>query len=174
MARCLFAIALASALAALGSCGGDDAAPGPPRPIQGQMVAQEVWITYHSPEHNQYGRRTGRGRAEARKLVASLHQRVLDGEDIGKLALDFSNAPGGCAEGFSGALPSNARAPTERDRAVADVRIGEVTPILDWLGGFWFAKRVDLTRGRELQEQFDQFRLLRVKFRAIAILHREA
>lgn len=163
--------ALVAVALLLAACGEEPATPGPGGPLAGRYVGQEIWLTYFSPEHALYGRRIHRTAEEARALAEALRARVLAGEDIGALAETHSNAPGAAAGGFSGVLPADADAPTERDRALASVAVGEVTPIVDWLGGMWFARRIDRAAAARLQVRLDRVRAERVRLRAIVLLY---
>jgi len=168
-------------LALLAACGdgGEPVPPGqhpgghrpPPRPLSDALVGQEIWITYASPEH-QEGRRTGIPKEEARRRAEDLRRRVLAGEDPGPLARRHSNAPGGVADGYTGVLPRDPRAPDERDRALAAVPVGGVTELVDWMGGYWFAKRVDIARGRELVRLFATLEATCLRLRAIWVPYR--
>ncbi|MFV1959572.1 MAG: peptidylprolyl isomerase, partial [Planctomycetota bacterium] len=126
----------------------------PLEPLSGPVVGQEIWITYRAPEYQAYGRRTGRSREEARRVAESLRRRVLAGESIGSLAQRFSGAPGAAAQGFGGVLPVDPARPGPRARALASVEVGGVTPLIDWMGGWWFARRVGPARGRDLARLF--------------------
>jgi len=154
---------------------GPAAPPAPPRkpilpPSVGQLyIAQEIWLTYESPAHAKLGRRVLRPSAQAKELAEALRRRVLAGEDIGRLAREESNAPGGAADGFV-RLPVNRAKPDERDLAVMTIREGEVTELVDWQGGWWFAKRVDTAKGVELERRFEELRTLRARGQAI-VLH---
>ncbi len=165
---------LAAALL-VGGCGGEPGAGTPASgPIRGEYYGQEVWLTYFSPAHAAYGRRMNRTRAQARALAESLRARVASGEDVGEIAREHSNAPGAAARGFSGRLPANPGAPSARDRAMASVEVGELTPIVDWMGGMWFARRIDTGKARELEGVLDVVRRERAKARAIVLLYEGA
>jgi parvulin-like peptidyl-prolyl isomerase len=133
-------------------------------------VGQEIWVTYNSPEHAKYGTRTGRTREEALALAKELRAKVEAGADVGALAEEHSNAPGGSAEGFTGLRDPSRPGADVRDHALSRTPIGELTPVEEWLGGFWFARRVDLRRGAELQAKFDHAVRQRVRFQAVAIV----
>jgi hypothetical protein len=126
------------------------------RPVlAGPYVAQEIWVTYNHEEFNHLGRRDGTPRDEARQKAEALRERVLRGEDIGALAIEHSGAPGGSSEGFSDWRGDPKRNPLDaRDHELMRTPVGGVTKILDWLGGWWFAKRVSAERGRELEVRF--------------------
>jgi hypothetical protein len=124
-------------------------------------VGQEIWITYFSPQFQSFGRRTGLSRDEARRLSDELRQKVLDGADIGELAREHSNAPGGVALGFSYWLGPrrDRKTPVDvRDDAIMRTPIGELTDTVDWKGGWWFARRVSEARGKELHALFEKAR----------------
>ena len=119
-------------------------------------VGQEVWLTYDSPEHAQFPIRVARSKEDARKLSEALHARAVKGEDVGLMAQKHSNATGARAEGFTDALAMDRERLDERDRAIMAVREGEVTPIVDWRGGFWFARRITLAQAKPLAELYDR------------------
>jgi len=159
---------LLALLAAGGGCGhGEDGASGP---LDGPYVGQEVWISYGPAVPGEGLRRTGRSREEAQAIADDLHARVLAGADIGKLAQEHSNLPG-VAKGFSGVLPRDPAHPDERDRALAHAAVGEVTPVVEWNRGFYFARRVDLATGAVLARLFEHERRLRARIRVIALLY---
>jgi hypothetical protein len=144
-------------------------------------VAQEVWLTYDSPPHQQFPIRVARSKEDARRLAEALHARATKGDDVGLMAQEHSNAPGARAEGFSGVLPRDREHPDERDRALMSVREGEVTPIVDWRGGFWFAKRITTAAAKPLEALFDRLveqgkaaQYRRVRARVIVLSHNEA
>lgn len=171
--RSALLVLLVAALLAT-ACGNGDAPRAPTGPIHGQYVGQEIWISYGPAKRGEGVKRIGREKDEARRLVEGLHERVLAGEDIGDLALRHSNAPGGAGRGYTGPLPVDAARPTARDRAIASVKIGQVTPVVEWMEGFWFARRVDLETGRSLEKAWFRAQRLRTRFRVIAILYRGA
>jgi hypothetical protein len=156
-------LALASLGALLAACGPDDAnAPAPAAGTasgspaeRGPFVGQEIWLTYESPPHAHLPIRVKRSREDARALAEELHAKVSRGADVGVLAQLHSNAQGARADGFSGVLPRDPRNPDERDRALMRTRIGGVTGLVDWNGGWWFAKRIALDEARRLEKVFD-------------------
>lgn len=170
-----------SALLALGllgaACdGGSDPAAPPAEPQilpagpSGLYAGQEIWLTYNSPPHQKFGAvRLERPGAEARALAEQLRSAVLAGADIGALARQHSNAPGGVADGFC-LVPNDPMRLDARDRALMSTREGQVTELVDWLGGWWFAKRVSEDRGRELKAKFDDLLATEVRGAAI-VLH---
>lgn len=173
--------ALALALALLSGCGdGSDAERAPPRvvlpkgPIEGHFVGEEIWISYGAEEGVPAERRTGRTREEAKQIAEDLYERAESGEDVGELAREYSNAPGGAAFGFSSVLPKDAENPDLRDRWMAAVEIGELTDLIEWRRGFWFARRITIERGAQLETLFERFQRLRVSVRVIALLYKGA
>jgi hypothetical protein len=167
---------LFSAVGLLLAACGDSTSGTPSRgrfPEPAPWVGQEIWLTYHSPEHAMMGRRVDRTREEAKALAESLRARVARGEDIGALAGEHSNAPGGAALGFSSWLGGRSP-PDPRDRAMAQTPIGELTEIVEWNGGWWFARRVSKQRGLELQALFEKAMRKRAKFEAIAVVWKGA
>lgn len=180
---------LAALLALLAGCG--ERPPEPPpggggpaaRPdvsagiqpsADGRYYGQEIWITYTSAEHATKGRRLPRTREEAHALATSLRAKVLAGDDLGQLAREHSNALGACAYGFGGILPRDPRAPDLRDLALMRARIGELTPLVDWMGGFWFARRIPAAEARTLEERFLAYGSQEARAQVIHIHHRDA
>ena len=157
-----------------GACSDGDEPVQPAGPIEGSYVGQEIWISYGPAKRGEDVHRTGREQAEALAIAEDLHRRVLGGEDIGDLALLHSNAQGGAGRGYTGPLPVDRAHPTARDRAVASVAIGELTPVIEWFEGYWFARRVDMQTGRALEAAWQRAARLRVRFRVIALLYRGA
>jgi hypothetical protein len=103
---------------------------------------------------------------------------VLKGGDVGVLAQMHSNAPGARADGFSGVLPRDPKHPDERDRALVRARVGAVTELVDWNGGWWFAKRIPPATGQALEKVFKalvqrgkEATKTRVRARGITILY---
>ncbi len=143
--------------------------PAPALPLSGSWHAQEVWITYDSPAHAHMGRRLPRTREAALELAHALCRRARAGESLGALARQHSGAPGAVAQGYAGVLPRDPVHPDARDLAVARLEVGEISPIVDWNGGFWFAARVSSEQGQLLRESFERYRRLRARARVIAI-----
>ena len=161
----------------LAGCG-DGGRPAPPAAGGGALdrpiVGQEIWIAYFAPKVEAYGRRMSRSAGEARTLIDDLHRRVQAGEAIGPLAREHSNAPFAAADGFTGVLPRDEEHPTPIERALAAVRVGEVTPVLDFQGGYWFGVRVAPAKVAELEALLFREMGLRARFRSIALLYRGA
>lgn len=160
-----------------GAAGGAAAQPGPtPRSDRalGLAVGQEIWVAYTSPEFDPEGRRWRRTREEALALAQGLRERVAAGADLGELAWEHSNAPGGCALGFSGVLPRDRDRPDARDLALLRVRPGELTELVEWRGGWWFARRLTPQAAAPLQERFERLARTRVRARVIHIHHKDA
>jgi len=132
---------------------------------------QEIWLTYRSPPHAHIGRRMNRSKADTQLLANELQRRVEQGESIGNVARAFSNAPGAMADGYFPVPLTRQLAIDHRDRAVISTAAGELTPILDWQGGFWFARRVAEDEGLRLQARFEALMVQRVKLRVISIVH---
>lgn len=181
---CSFAALLAAALlaAALPGCGPEDAGDRNGYGGTGQKgvadrtvyVGQEIWLTYDSPPHAGIGIRAQRTRDDARTLAEDLRAKALKGADIGVLAQVHSNAPGARADGFSGVLPRDPKHPDDRDRALMRTPLGGVTDLVDWNGGWWFAKRVAPDVGKKLEQVFraqvqagEEAQKTRVRARAI-------
>lgn len=143
-----------------------------PLPIPGLYWGQEIWVTYKSDVHQDYGVRSSRSRAEALDLARKLCRAVEGGEDIGPLARRWSNGMGGLAEGFAVVPePAHRAAPDARDLALIQTQPGELTPLLEWRGGFWFARRVTKERGQALGAKLAQRAATRAKARVIHIHH---
>ncbi len=158
--------------AATGAPAPDDEPPTIPADQAGKVYyGQEIWLTYLSPPHARVGRRMNRSKDEARRLAGELRRRVEQGESLGNLAREHSNAPGGMADGYFPIPLTRERAFDHRDRAVLAAEVGELTPIVDWQGGFWFARRVSESDGRRLQARFETLMKQRVKLRVISIVH---
>jgi hypothetical protein len=149
-------VALALPLTACGKGDGDPLPQGGGRRggASGPYVGREIWLTYDSPPHAGMGIRVQRPREEARTLAEDLRAKVLKGADIAVLAQMHSNAPGARADGFSGILPVHPQNPDERDRAMMRVPVGGVTDLVDWNGGWWFAKRVTPEEAQTLEKMF--------------------
>lgn len=166
------ALVLAAWLAV--GCGDGPGTPADDGPLTGTYVGQEIWISYGPAKRGEDVLRVGRSKAEARALAEDLHRQVLAGADLGALAMRHSNAPGGAGRGYTGPVPVDPARPTARDRAIARAEIGELTPVVEWFEGFWFARRVDLETGRTLEAAWERAARLRARFRVIALLYRGA
>ncbi|MDF1700685.1 MAG: peptidylprolyl isomerase [Planctomycetota bacterium] len=143
-----------------------------PRPLNGIYFAQEVWLSYHSKEHEGQGYRFPRTRAEALHKIRQLCRQAHTGADIGALARQWSNAAGARAHGFCAApLPQNRAKPDARDVALFQTPVGAITPLLEWRGGFWFAKRIADKEGRALGAELEKASKLRARARMIHIHH---
>jgi hypothetical protein len=154
------------------ACGGGETPRRVPEPAP--YFGQAVWLTYFSPEHARYGRRHDRVKKKALHLAQRLRREVLAGSDIGQVAREWSNAPGGIADGITPKLPLDAGRPGPRAKALSAVAIGEVTEVVEWLGGYWFAKRIDVRRAAQLEKRFNLLARDRASFRAIALVYRGA
>lgn len=144
-------------------------------------VAQEVWVTYGEKAKELFPMRPPRTRDEARTLAEALRARVLKGEDIGLLAQTASDSRQARADGYSGRLAKDRDHLDERDRAIMAVREGELTPIVEWSGGWWFARRIDLATAVRLEKTGDDIAAqakaaqhYRVRARLIHFHHAEA
>ena len=146
-----------------------------PRPIPGLYWGQEIWITYRSDAHEDYGVRSTRSRPEALDLARKLCKAVRAGEDIGTLARKYSNGMGGLAKGFAVVPePAHRDDPDVRDIALIQTQPGELTPLIEWQGGFWFARRITEPEGRALSELLQREMRKRARARVIHIHHRTA
>ena len=149
--------ALALLVGLLGGCG-DEEAPSAPEPDaaprEGPWVfGQEIWVKYESAAHTAPEGRYPRKQEEAKALAESLRARVTEGADVGSLARANSNAPGAPVEGF---MVLDGQRPDERYSALKAIAVGEVTPILDFYGGYFFARRVAKERGVELWKRYEK------------------
>lgn len=146
-----------------------------PRPIPGLYWGQEIWLTYRSEEYGIHGVRATRSREEALDLARKLCAAVHGGEDIGVLARKYSNGMGGVARGFAVVPePSHRSAPDARDIALMNAEVGEITPLIEWRGGFWFARRIPPEQGRQLGDLLQREASKRARARVIHIHHRDA
>ena len=146
-----------------------------PRPLAGIYFGQEIWLSYHSKEHEGQGYRFPRTRDEALYKIRQLCTAVHGGADIGTLARQWSNAAGGRADGFCAAPhPQNRAEPDARDIALYRTPVGELTPLLEWRGGFWFAKRIPEAQGRALGAKLAAAAKVRARARVIHIHHKDA
>lgn len=164
-------ILLATLVAA---CGDEQVEVADTGPLEGTYVGQEIWISYGPAKRGENVLRTGRTREEALSIAEGLHQRVAEGEDIGQLAMRYSNAQGGAGRGYTGPLPADRAQPTVRDRALAALAIGALSPVIEWFDGYWFARRVDMETGRALETEWERAARLRARFRVIGLLYRGA
>lgn len=143
--------------------------------LEGTYVGQEIWISYGPAKRDEQDVvRTGRPKEEAQRLAERLRGEVSKGADIGKLAMQHSNAPGGAGLGYTGRLPVDPAHPTARERALASVPIGGLTPVFEWREGFGFARRLDLAQGEALKQHVMQLLRQRARFRSIALLYQGA
>jgi len=146
-----------------------------PRPVPGLYWGQEIWLTYKSEAYSDFGFRSHRSRSEALDLARKLCAAVRAGEDIGVLARKWSNGLGGIAKGFAVVPePAHREDPDERDIALITTSPGAITPLIEWRGGFWFAKRVAAEKGRALGRLLEQEVTKRAQARVIHIHHRGA
>jgi hypothetical protein len=147
-------------------------APAPPLPLEGLFWAQEIWISWTERGREGQGYRYPRTREDALALARALCRQAHEGADVGALARKHSNATGGRAYGFAVAPePSHRGKPDERDMALFRTPVGELTPLLEWRGGFWFARRVDEARGLELAALQEKASRQRARARMITIQH---
>jgi hypothetical protein len=146
----------------------------PVMPPSGVAFAQEIWISHTLPRGDgRPGWRLPRTRDEALAIARGLYAKVEGGANIGSLARTASNAPGGRADGFAPLPvlhdPSDARA-----RVFLGTPVGALTPLIEYNGGFWFARRIDDTSGRVLEEKFQMECRRRARARVIVFLHKDA
>lgn len=143
-----------------------------PRPMTGVYFGREIWLSYHSKEHEGDGMRFPRTREEALHKIRQLCTLAHGGADMGELARKWSNAAGGRAGGLCAVpLPANRDDPDARDIALFRTPIGSFTPLLEWRGGFWFAQRISEREGRELGLQLQEAARTRARARVIHIHH---
>lgn len=146
-----------------------------PVPFPGLCWGQEIWVTYKSEGHEDFGFRSSRSRPEALDLARRLCSAVRGGADIGALARKWSNGRGGVAKGFCVVPHPSHRSDLDvRDVALITAEVGELTPLIEWQGGFWFARRVQATQGEALGRILIRERGKRARARVIHLHHREA
>lgn len=138
-------------------------------PVREVVYGQEIWISWMDKKHK-FGFRYPRTRQEALALARRVCGAVDAGADIGALAKQHSNAPGGRAMGFC-KLPRDPAAPDLRDRAVLLTQVGARTPLVVWNGGYWFARRVSDATGRQLEARMAFAMKQRARARAIVFHH---
>ncbi|MDJ0521861.1 MAG: hypothetical protein QNJ90_07275 [Planctomycetota bacterium] len=175
-------------LLGLAACGGETATQEPedsrpcrvqpvdmrgvPLPLKEITWAQEIWISYLSDEHIGQGFRYPRSRDEALAKARDLCRRVHAGADIGTLARRWSNGDFGLADGLCVAPePSHRTKPDERDVTLSRTAVGDLTPLIEWRGGFWFARRITEREGRRLDAKLRKALKLRARARVIHIHH---
>lgn len=144
------------------------------QPMLGYIYAQEVWIAYHRKgEKGKPGYRPWpRKKHEAEALAKGLCRDVHGGKDLGDIARRHSNANGALGRGI-------VQLPDEADRAKPDARaillfraeVGELTPLIEWEGGYWFARRIAEPLARKLAKLLDQEARRRARARVIHIHH---
>jgi len=143
---------------------------GVPRPLPGICWAQEVWISYKAPEHEGHGFRYPRSKDEALAKARELCREVHAGADIGVVARRWSNGDFGIADGLCVVPePTHRNAPDERDVTLYRTRVGELTPLIEWRGGYWFARRVGETVGKRLDAKLRLALKVRARARVIHI-----
>ena len=146
--------------------------PVPPPGATGPWFGEEIWISWlKRGEHP--GLRYPRTEDEALALAKRLYREVRGGADLGALARLHSDAPGQRAYGYGPVLKRRPQ-PDDRDRVLVGTRIGELTPLIAWHQGFWFARRIPLAKGRSLAEVFDRAQRVRGRARAIVTTHKDA
>lgn len=189
----VFAGLLAVVVGLLAACGDDgQQAPAPdpcallerypsarelrvPLPLAGPFFGQEVWISWWDENATGPGYRYPRTREQALIRARELCRAVHGGADIGEIALQYSNGDGGIAKGLVVVPePSHRENPDARDLALFRTPVGELTPLLEWNGGFWFARRVTAATGRELTAVLKRARETRARCRLIHIHHKDA
>jgi hypothetical protein len=141
-----------------------------PHPLLGVAFGQEIWLSYHDKAWAGHGYRYPRSREKALALVRDLCRQVHQGADIGALARTWSNAVGGRAEGFCAVpRPDHREHPDARDAALYLTPVGGLTPVLEWHGGFWFARRVDRAKGEALGRELQAASRVRARARVIHV-----
>lgn len=181
---CGLALLLATLLA---TCGGGDAEqesvhllsprqaqlryPRPEPGTPGPFHAQEIWVTWRDPAYEDPFHRI-RTREQALALAEDLYRQVKAGAELGPLARAHSHAPGGRIHGWA-VLFAVRQDPDLRDRVLVGTRIGELTPLVEWRGGFWFARRIEQSTGERYRAQFEAAMGLRARARAIVFHHNE-
>ncbi|MGE0191729.1 MAG: peptidylprolyl isomerase [Planctomycetota bacterium] len=148
--------------------------PGARLPPEGVAFGQEIWLSYRLDRGEELpGWRTGRTREETLELARTLYGQVRAGADLGALARTHSNAPGGRARGYV-ALPREGQPLDSRERVLLNTHPGQLTPLVEWNKGFWFARRVTVVQGQELHRLFQQELRRRAKARAVVLGHQDA
>ena len=111
--------------------------------FQGIAFGQEIWISWFDKDAKGPGFRAPRTRVEALALARNLCRAVHGGADLGELALKHSNGTYSRARGLAVVPePGHRSRPDARDLALLRTPVGELTPLLEWNGGFWFARRI--------------------------------
>lgn len=146
--------------------------PRVPLPLTGPFFGQEIWLSYKSEAHKAFGFRYPRSRAEALALVRDLCRKVHAGQDIGALARQWSNGPWGRADGLIVVPePAHRNAPDARDVALFRTPVGALTPLIEYQGGFWFARRIEAAKGQILTNKLEAAMRVRARARVIHIHH---
>lgn len=141
-------------------------------PLEGICWAQEIWISYRSEAHVGQGFRYPRTREEALAKARDLCRKVHAGADIGVLARRWSNGDFGLADGLCVAPePSHRTKPDARDVTLSRTAVGALTPLIEWRGGFWFARRITERAGRVLDAKLRKAQRVRARARVIHIHH---
>ncbi len=140
-------------------------------PVRDPFFAQEVWVSYLEDDVKHLPNRYPRSRNEALARVRNLCKRVYRGEDIGSVAREASNGVGARALGFTFA-PLDPKSITRRDRVYIATPVWGMTPVIEWNGGFGFAKRIDRKRGFELLALQRREARRRAKVRVITFAYR--
>ncbi len=143
-------------------------------PMRGTMYAQEVWIAYHrkgvkgKPGYPSWPRK----KPEAEVLAKGLCRKAHSGDDIGDIARGWSNGNGAVAEGIV-QLPveANRTKPDAREIVLFRTKVGALTPLIEWEGGFWFARRIPIEKAMALGKLLEQERKRRARARVIHIHH---
>ena len=139
--------------------------------VREPTFAQEVWVSYTNDEVRNLPGRYPRTRNEALAKIRTLCKRAHRGEDIGTIAREASNATGARALGFTFA-PLDPHAITRRDRLYMNTPVDTITPVIEWNGGFGFAKRIDRERGFQLLALEKREARRRARVRVITFAYR--
>ncbi len=148
-----------------------------PRTLPGVYWGQEIWLSWRDPKFSgkgfgfRYPRSRDEALAKARELCAQVHA----GADLGQLARRWSNGDFGIADGLCVVPePAHRTAPDERDVTLFRTPPGHLTPLIEWRGGFWFARRITRQAGRILDVKLRRAMKVRARARVIHIHHRGA
>jgi len=148
-----------------------------PHTLPGVYWGQEIWLSWREAKYagKAFGFRYPRSRDEALAKARDLCRQVHGGADPGKLARRWSNGDFGIADGLCVVPePAHRTQPDERDITLFRTRVGDLTPLIEWRGGFWFARRIAPLAGRRLDLKLRKAMKVRARARVIHIHHRGA
>jgi hypothetical protein len=144
-------------------------------PIAGYYYAQEVWISWHSKDPDAKGYRYPRKQPEALALARDLCKAARAGHDIGDIARKYSNGDGAVARGIIVTPEDSHRTqPDARDLLLMRTPVGELTPLIEYQGGYWFARRIGEAKARRLVELVRAWARRAARVRVIHIHYADA